>query len=115
MNLLEFEITRTFRVWAYSVSHRQLLLRSPSEEGGGTRVDVLFKGVDELHIQTVASGLSIQEAALDSELDSGQKHSPKKFVLKSAGWIGFIVAGSVAVHEDNGSYDEPSALLSGLR
>lgn len=115
MNLLEFETTRVFRVWAYSVSHRQLLLRSPSEDGHRTRIDVLFKDVGEMHIQTVASSLSIQEATVDSQPKDSSQHLPKKFVLKADQWSGFIIAGSMAVHEDNGSYDEPSALMSGLR
>lgn len=78
-------------------------------------MDILFKDVDELHIKTEASGLSIQETESGAEAGRSQSRPLIRFVLKADGWSGFIVAGSVAFHEDQGSYDEPSALFSGLR
>jgi|SRR5215472_9852408 len=102
---------RTFQVWKYTVGHCQLLLRSTKSAVFPTRVDVFFKGVSEIHLPTLFDGLSIWEAS-DSEASSmgrfSQSPDAKNFVVKGKGFSGYVAALTVACHEDEGEYDDPS-------
>jgi hypothetical protein len=54
-----FRSERSFAVWAYTVSHSQLLLRTRTA-GGQPRIDVLFKPVEAMKIRTDFDGLVIR-------------------------------------------------------
>src|SRR5262249_48013426 len=104
---------RRFQVWLYSVSHGQLLLRSTKSDEIPTRIDVLFNDVAALELPTLFDGLSITEAALDEaqslnvQLGSWPIHRRKVFVLRGTNYLGYVIAGAVSWHEDEGShYDE---------
>ena len=115
---------RTFEVWLYSVSHGQLLLRSNRSEKFSTRIDVLFKDVAAMALPTVFDGLSVAEAAtnelhdLNIQLGALPIQNRKIFTIRGANFRGYVVAGAVFWHEDEGyhfdeSYFEQSLLIAG--
>jgi len=80
-------------------------------------VDILFTDVRALELRTNLATLAIQEVEpaeiaqrpvkAHQILETGHKI----FLLKSAEWVGCVVAGAVHWHEDEGEYGEPSGLL----
>src|SRR4051794_11561024 len=60
-----FKSDRPFQLWDYTVSHRQLLLRSPiaprtsTSPRFTTNVDLVFWGVESLSIPTWFEGLQV--------------------------------------------------------
>ena len=92
---------RTFQLWAFTVSHGQLLLRSPKGDGGATRVDVLFKPVRRMNLPVRMDGLRV-EAVEDG-----------RFRLTGTDWDGEVLAGSVAAAEDELDFGDPSPLYLG--
>ena len=61
---MSYTSDRKFRMWAYSVSHSFLLLRStynPDEERRGFNIDIEFVGVDYLDMPITLQGISIEE------------------------------------------------------
>ena len=55
----KYDSKRGFQMWLYEVGHSQLLLRSVKDDAHSTRVDILFKSVDSLHLPTNMVGLTI--------------------------------------------------------
>ena len=56
--------SRKFRIWAYSVSHSFLLLRSTyneDEEKNGFNIDIEFAGVEYLDMPITLQGITIEE------------------------------------------------------
>lgn len=60
---------RTFKLWEYSVSHQQLLLRSPKNDKYSTNIDVVFMGVSYCEIETNISGLVLRNGTVDESKD----------------------------------------------
>ena len=56
---------RRFKLWDYNVGHNQLLLRSPSslELELEKNIDVVFLGVEFLHLPSTLPGLQLQQAS----------------------------------------------------
>ncbi|MFG2889715.1 hypothetical protein [Streptomyces sp. NPDC048248] len=108
-----YESDRLFKVWQYTVSHRRLLLRSSREEYG-TRIDILFAGVERLCVQRVYEGLTIRRGtgeearrigeALDIEVDV------ESLYLLGDGISSFVISGAPQWREDDGYNDDPSRL-----
>jgi hypothetical protein len=96
------------------VGHGQLLLRSTKTPSQPTRIDVLFKNVAALHLPASFEGLSISEASevekdsLNLQLNSKGMRERKAFIVRSTNFLGYVIAGAVASHEDAGEYDDPS-------
>jgi hypothetical protein len=110
---LQRKFSRTFQIWSYTVSHGQLLLRSTKTPAQPTRIDVLFKDVTMMKLMAELHDLSIREvAAEDVGLDVGIRpgDDQRVFGLSSKNFGGFVVAGTVVVHEDDKEYYEPSAI-----
>lgn len=62
---MHFSSDRSFQIWDYNVSHRQLLLRSPQTPEIFTNIDVAFWGVTFIDISSSLDGLSLSRAADD--------------------------------------------------
>lgn len=61
-----------FEVWHYTVSHRQLLIRSNKESMFPTRLEILFKDVAFMVLPLVMKGVTITECGtIGEELPSG--------------------------------------------
>ena len=89
---------RRYQLWEYTVSHRQLLLRSVKGRGNASRVDILFKDVQRLEIDPLMTSLHIEELPrLDGE-------SYSRWRLSYEEGTGVIVAGIMVEGEDEGEY-----------
>ncbi|QSY51418.1 MULTISPECIES: hypothetical protein [Streptomyces] len=107
--LVEWE--RKFRIWHYSVSFSQLLLRSVNVDEHDSRVDVLFSNVKALHLPTSfdrlridrLEGPEIQEVIHEELQDLGRT---KVFLLNGAKF--FVQATHCQWHEDIGGPSTPS-------
>jgi hypothetical protein len=112
----KLSFNRDFQIWAYSVSHGRLLLRSCKSAQHPTRIDVLFTDVQTMEVRANIQTISIEEVNISDVVDRSTKPKDtlepgqKVFLLKSIGWTGCIVAGSLSWHEDNGEYGQPSVL-----
>ena len=61
VDLVNFQ--RPFQIWAYSVSHSQLLIRSNRSDDCLTRIDVLFKDVAAIKLPTLFDRFKVTEAS----------------------------------------------------
>jgi hypothetical protein len=104
---------RTYQLWRYAVGHGQLLLRSTKSADRPTRVDVLFKNVAVLNLPTHFDGISISEAS-EAEvgkfvnLESELMGTRRLFLVCSENFQGYVIAGAVFSHEDQGEYNDSS-------
>jgi hypothetical protein len=104
---------RPFQVWSYTVSHGQLLLRSPKSLSNPTRVDILFKNTVAMFLPAAFESLTISRVhAQDLGLDETALGLKGKtiFRLRDLHFDGFVAAGAVVIHEDDREYDEPSEI-----
>jgi hypothetical protein len=105
---------RRFQIWLYTVSHSQLLLRSNRSDQYATRIDLLFKDVGVMHLPASFNGLVVMEASegearnLNIQLGAQQIHGQKVFVIQGSNFEGYVVAGAVFWHEDEGHYFDES-------
>jgi hypothetical protein len=100
---------RRFRVWHYTVSYSQLLLRSIGVEGFDTRIDVLFSNVYLMHLKPVLHRLHIdletKEWSRDGlDLPDGVKVNWYTINDGDA----YVVATHCQWHEDQGDHHAPS-------
>lgn len=99
MNSVIFEFDRRFELWAYHVSHQQLLLRSNKRYKGDTRIEVLFRGVSRLCLPAFMPVLSIIE------------DGPENFIIDYGESRGFVEAVLIFHDEADLDYDHESRLL----
>lgn len=100
--MMTFTNDRTFQVWAYSVSHAQLLLRSPSDAAHSKNIDIAFVGVDRMDLVTGCTGIEVEEVAA-----TGARHRLRRFKLSSNGThVGTIDAVDVRVSENTLDHSE---------
>jgi len=106
--------SRHFQIWEYTVGHAQLLLRSPKTADLPTRIDVLFKNVGAIQLPTNLDSLRISEG-IEGEgtglaLGTNAKITKdrKIFVVRGSDFVGYVIAGAMASHEDDGEYHDPS-------
>lgn len=109
-----FTFDRRFQIWAYVVSHAQLLLRSNKSNEYLTRVEILFKGVQMIDLPTQFKGLDIREV---SDMEAWQRRGNrasnlpnvyKLFQVAGADFSGAVIASAIFCHEDRGEYCDPS-------
>lgn len=110
-------INRPIVVWRYTISFKQLLLRSVKATRHSTRIDVLFSGVEALSCRTsYDEGLRIVEAGYEESETifsaAGVESNAHLtcFVLVGPSSRDWIVASYMQTAEDEGNYDEPSSL-----
>jgi hypothetical protein len=91
-----------------------MLLRSTRSDGLDARVDVLFKDIAALQLPTAFDGLLITEASNDEllklgpQLGSNSMVNKNVFLIQGSNYSGYVVAGSVFWHEDEGTYYDES-------
>jgi hypothetical protein len=105
---------RRFSLWAYSITHSQLLLRSRSGDDS-TRIDIVFKPVIRLSLRTSYTGLAIRCATEDEcELilaDVGEAGRGSRVLMLESGIVrDFVVTGAFGWREDDGHNLDPSDL-----
>jgi len=120
-----FDSERPFSIWSYTVSHRQLLLRSTRQDHAlgapdlDTQIDVLFKNVTALKLASRLTELKLREVrdeqASDLINDAAIPCEPRQHVISVRGGavVGWVICGVVAVDEWAGDYSDPSRVASG--
>jgi hypothetical protein len=108
---------RVFQLWAYTVSRRQLLLRSTKSEEHPSRIDVIFWNVLRVNLPVTLRGLEISESSASTndflaELPAESRRGQNLYTLKGDITTGSIVASGIDYIEDGGEYDQPSALFT---
>lgn len=105
-----FRSFRGFHLLAQTVSHGQLLFRSPRSAGRPTRIDVLFKPVSTQKVRhsydrlVIRCASSEEQARIQEQLPDGTPGQDEHlFVLETADSLDWVVAMAVGWHED----DEP--------
>lgn len=104
-----FRSDRPFRLWAYTVGHCTLLLRSWGPANGPeTTIDVLFKPVATMKVRTTYDGLVIRCAthaeaedikAKTPSINFGVAYNRRFFLLESQGETDYIVSSAAGWHE----------------
>jgi hypothetical protein len=103
---MSYTSTRKFRMWAYSVSHSFLLLRSsynPEEERRGFNIDIEFVDVDYLDLPATLQSISVEELKENlPDKFAKYQNSPryKVFQIKSNA-IYYIVAANYLVGQNS--------------
>ncbi|MEU3291370.1 hypothetical protein ABZ722_03290 [Streptomyces longwoodensis] len=102
---------RNFKIWNYSFSYSQLLLRSVPRSDQDLRVDVLFSNVRRMNISTKLAGLSIETADFEAErvrlgIDDVPDEPFSLFLLN--GGSCYVLATQCQWHEDHEWVDAPS-------
>jgi hypothetical protein len=107
---MSYTSNRVFKIWAYSVSHSFLLLRSSNNEEDeikamqeGFNIDIEFVGVDYLDMPAILQGISIEELKENipekfSQYQNSLGH--RVFEIKSKNNY-YIVAASYQVGKNN--------------
>lgn len=111
------QFDRKFQIWKYSASHSQLLLRSGKDDTHKTLIDILFKGVDLIHIPTIFDRFRITEItkaefqALHISLGNSDDLENRYFRVEGDGWQGIIVALAFFWVEEDAEYHDQSRLF----
>lgn len=69
---MEFRSDRYFQLWDYSVSHKQMLLRSPKSPDVAMNFDIVLWGVEYIDLATSLQGLSITSPTCEDVTRAGQ-------------------------------------------
>jgi hypothetical protein len=102
---MKFESDRHFQMWDYTVSHQQLLVRSPADSEIVDNIDLVFWGVRFIGIPTSLAGAAIWEAS-PPELAHLAAGAAGKFALRGAFCVlsgdntYFIAASGLVVHRN---------------
>ena len=98
---------RDFRIWHYTVSYSQLLLRSIDVAGFDTRIDVLFSNVAFMHMKRSMSRLYIDAAEewRPAGVDVTEKRG-RWYVINDGEF--YVHATHCQWHEDQGDHHTPS-------
>jgi hypothetical protein len=114
-SLVHLSWPRTFQLWSYTVNHGQPLLRSTKGGAHSSRIDVLFKDVAAVCLPTIFPDLTIEELGPQQAPPVGLGPRLLKdrtfFKVSCIGFSGYMIAGCLTLHEDEGEYHEPGALL----
>ena len=112
-----FKSDRRFVVFSYGVTHGLLLLRSGRTDRHKTRIDILIRDVRALEIRAWFEGFEVAEGSISnlvgfrSNPDQVFEPGNKIYILRGQSWEGFILGGTLFIHEDNEEFTAPSALI----
>jgi hypothetical protein len=108
-----------FGLVLYHQSHGQLLLRSHDrDDGGPRRIDILFKGVVWMSLPAWFEDFTLDLCLIDEVVDRipaslrPKVESRRVYRLDLEARPHYVVAGSVFASSDDGSYFDPSPLLT---
>lgn len=116
-NRSPFKSDRKFSVFSYGISHGPLLIRSGKTDQHQSRIDILVNDVRAVDIRSWFEGIEISEVAQDYLRDfpsnpiEMMEIGLRAYKLAGRGWKGFVVGGSLSIHEDEAEFMAPSALL----
>ena len=96
---------RVFQFWDFSVSHNQLVVRSPGADAGDANVDFHFRGVKLIDAPTRFKGLEIDSPTI-KEVEDARRRVPSRIdndwvrILASEGLRYVVVASHMKVSEN---------------
>jgi hypothetical protein len=106
-----FASERKLALWAYTVSHSQLLFRTRNTDEE-SRIDVLFKPVDAVRIRTDYDGLVVRCATAEERgevlAEVGGHH--RVLILESGGVSDYVVAMAFGWREEWADIRDESSL-----
>ncbi|MGP3938050.1 hypothetical protein [Nonomuraea sp. KM88] len=113
-----FRSDRDFTVWAYTISHSQLLLRTRTptlNSTRSTRIDIVFKPVRAMKVRIEYSGLVIRcateaETALIRAENTGLHDGVHCLILETGLDQDYVIAHAVGWEEDTETDRDPSKL-----
>lgn len=112
-----FRSERRFSVWAYALSHSQLLLRArtTAREGGRqSRIDILFQPVEAMKTRMDYDGLVLRCATTEERerilRDTDRAADRRVFIIESGDTVDYVVAQGVGWQEDDKDDRDPSDL-----
>lgn len=116
---VKFQPDRSFQVWLYTVSHKVILLRSVKSAQHPSRIDVCLFNVSVINLSSVIVDLHVRELTpveasgiIPSHVRLAQDQ--RVFSFNGENCQGFVVAGTVAWHEDELEYDDQSFFSSAV-
>src|SRR5262245_33444049 len=108
-------LQRRFQLWSYGVSHSVLLLRSNTSSDATSRIDLMFRSVTALKIRHcydwLRIGVALPQDIGDDQLQLGDVSDRFLFTVgASADDLGYVVAGSLFLSEDDLEDGQPSTI-----
>jgi hypothetical protein len=104
-----YQSDREFQLWDYTVSHAQLLLRSPATTSEPFNVDIVFLGVKELDLPTSLKGLTMTRSEHPTPAGRGPRD---RYKLTSDGKEYTIVAAAFRIYKNHLDLKESSLEFS---
>jgi hypothetical protein len=114
-SIKHFKSDRKFSLFSYGLGHGPLLLRSGKTDEHPTRINILILDVRAMEIRSWFDSVEIvltgQEYLRDFRSHPAEMMEPglNAYSISSKGWQGFIVGGSLCVHEDEADFMAPGA------
>ena len=113
-----FRSDRAFTVWAYTISHSQLLLRTRTTKQDGSRqsrIDIVFKPVRAMKVRIEYDGLVIRcatpaEAGQIRRDSTGIKGDAHCLILETGNDHDYVITHAVGWEEDIETDRDPSKL-----
>ena len=105
-----------FQIWTYDVSHGVLLLRRNRTDACKQRVDIRFNDVWSLQIAAWAESIRVEQLPWSKAdlsiplIPDSEKLGLRLFRITTQHWTGWIVAGCVSYHIDEGAIGDPSSI-----
>ncbi len=112
-----FSSQQTFVVHSYATSHGLLLLRNRKAGSDQKRIDILFQDVRAMELRAWFSNFEIREESVEflSQFESNplemMEPGLRVFGIDGQGWRGYVLAGSVRAHADDGGFFDVSPLI----
>ena len=112
--ILSFE--GRFSIWTYDPSHGRLLLRSANRKDSPRRIDIVIQDLRAMELCALFDGIIIEEISEEDILGTPEKAKfamepgLRRFRITTSEWSGYIIAGDVFWHADEGGFNEPSVI-----
>jgi hypothetical protein len=107
-------------MWSYTISHSQLLLRSPKSPGVETRMDVVFANTASICIPQRMKNMCVREITFDAMPSEFRglvvaDDGTRLFAVTGDGFVGYVAAGAIHIAEDNEPFDARSEVYVDFR
>jgi hypothetical protein len=102
-----------FQMWDYRVSHGRLIFRKNKGEGNGGRIEICFFNVKDMLLSTLYNDLELSLVSPNELPESYIFEASESLnvyrLVGSKSVVGFVVAGSVEIREDDLEYFDKSS------
>ena len=107
-----------FQLWAYTVGHGRLLLRSTKSTDRQTQIDILFKDVAAVHLPATLRNptISAEQATRGKLEELGFAEAPSDgrtlYTIEADAVSGYVLARNMVSDETDREYYEPSPWMT---